>query len=241
MENNEKQTGMGVDTDNSKEPSVINVDEIKKETSETVQQVKDTIKTVNLKEDAEQAKGFLKEMWKNPIKAISNVAKNPAPYFKMAILLMTVWMLAAAITTLNISSLLSFRYLFENLVREFISAVKSGISPLLGIVILSTIVFVKDKSKKHSLTGIMSVLVIAKIPSVLAQVISVLRIFGSSVVRLTSPIGSACHVLSVVLTYFALKTLFANDDDDNFIRQFVVIYAIYCIAAVVTGLFGLYI
>lgn len=234
QENNPKTVNEGLGS--------INVDGIKKETSQTVQHVKETLKTVNLKEDTEQTKGFLKEMLKNPIGKLKSIIENPAPYMKTAMLLMIVFMLARAVHSISYR-IAGFRLnrFFDDFIGELFSALKSGVAPLLGVIVLSAIVLIRNKNKSNSLVNIMTVLIIAKIPSIIGAVISILDIFGSNVGRLTSPINSVCYILSIVLTYFALKFMFDEKDEESFIKQFAVIYGIYCIADIVVGLFGIYI
>ena len=43
----------------------VNAEDVKKETEETVNQVKDTIKNVDLKNDSKEAKGFFFSFFKN--------------------------------------------------------------------------------------------------------------------------------------------------------------------------------
>ena len=45
----------------------VNTEDLKKETSETVNQVKDAIKNVNLKNDTKEAKGFFFSFFKDPL------------------------------------------------------------------------------------------------------------------------------------------------------------------------------
>ena len=45
----------------------VNTEELKSEASSTVNQVKDTIKNVNIKKDTVEAKGFIGDMFKDPL------------------------------------------------------------------------------------------------------------------------------------------------------------------------------
>lgn len=230
QENNKKTVNEGLGS--------INVDDIKKETSQTVQHVRETLKSVNLKEDTEKTKGFLKELLKNPIGKLKSIIENPAPYMKTAMLLMIIYMVAGAANSI---SGFRFNYFLDDVIEGLFSALKGGVAPLLSIIVLSAIVLIRNKNKSNSLINIMVVLVIAKIPSIIGAVITILEIFGSNVRRLTGPINSVCYILSIVLTYFALKFLFEEKDEESFIKQFAVVYGIYCIVDVVAGLFGIYI
>ena len=82
MENEEK---FSVDTEN-----------LKAETKETVNQVKESIKNVNLKDGAEETKGLLKEMFSHPFEAVRRVATEEENVFKKAIFIMIVFIIASA-------------------------------------------------------------------------------------------------------------------------------------------------
>ena len=75
MENNEEK--FSVDTEN-----------LKQETKDTVNQVKETIKNVNFKNDAEETKGFVKEMMSNPFEAVKRVATGEENVLKKCIIIM---------------------------------------------------------------------------------------------------------------------------------------------------------
>ena len=62
----------------------VDTEQLKNETKDTVNQVKDTIKDVNFKKDAEETKGFLKEMFVNPFEAIKKVANGEENVLKKA-------------------------------------------------------------------------------------------------------------------------------------------------------------
>lgn len=220
--------------------NAINVDELKKETTETVKQFKDTIKSVNLKEDTEATKGFVKEFIKDPLATIKSIASNPTPFIKTAILLIIVWAAASALNNLTIWSL-GFKYLFRNMLDSMLSFIKGGVAPLLAMLILSGIVFVKDKKKTNSLIGVMTTLIVAQIPRIFAEVVSILTILGRNVNMITSPITKFCSVLSIILTYFAVKYLLDKEEDNSFIKEYVIIYVIYCIASIFTRFFGIFI
>ena len=49
----------------NKEEKIVNTDELKKETVDTVSKVKDTIKDIKIKDEAENTKNFMKDMVKD--------------------------------------------------------------------------------------------------------------------------------------------------------------------------------
>ena len=56
-----------------KEENKVNTEEIKKETVETAKQVKDSIKNVDIKNDAKEATGFVSAMFKDPFAKIKEI------------------------------------------------------------------------------------------------------------------------------------------------------------------------
>ena len=74
------------------EENKINTEELKSEASNTVNQVKDTIKKVDIKKDSVETKGFVMEMFKNPLDKIKDVAEDAkGKYLKYAIIALVIW------------------------------------------------------------------------------------------------------------------------------------------------------
>ena len=63
------------------ENNKINTEDLKKETKETVNKVKETIKNVDFKEDTKATKGFLKEMFSNPFEEIKKLQMEKKMFF----------------------------------------------------------------------------------------------------------------------------------------------------------------
>mgnify|MGYP003499965393 CR=1 FL=1 len=72
------------------EKNTVDTEDLKKETKETVNQVKETIKNVDLKNDAEATKGFIKEMFSNPVEAVKRAANGEEGIFKKAIIIIEI-------------------------------------------------------------------------------------------------------------------------------------------------------
>ena len=58
----------------------IDTEELKNETVNTVKEVKETIKNVDVKKDAVETKGFIKEMFTNPLEKIKNIVDYISNY-----------------------------------------------------------------------------------------------------------------------------------------------------------------
>ena len=73
----------------------LDAEELKKEAADAVNQVKDTIKNVDIRKDTLETKGFLTEMIKNPLGKIKEVAtKNDSKFLKYVIIIIAIWCVA---------------------------------------------------------------------------------------------------------------------------------------------------
>ena len=59
-----------------KEEKIVDTEDLKKETVDTVKQVKETIKKVDIKSDAKEATGFVSAMLKDPFAKIQEIART---------------------------------------------------------------------------------------------------------------------------------------------------------------------
>lgn len=219
------------------EDKKVDTEEIKKETVETVNQVKDTIKNVDIKKDAKEAKGFVSEMFRDPfakIKEIVDDKKNKN--FKLAIIFIAVWTIAVLLKSLSTE-----HWAFNILFRNIFSLVKVVIAPALGILVLSAIVYMLNKKEKRSLTTVITAITIANIPLVVSSIINLLTIFSYSAYKITTPISGLCSVITIILTYFTIKTLFKEEQNSKFLKTFVIIEAIYYVAYILISFLEIYI
>lgn len=219
------------------EENKVNTEEIKKETVETAKQVKDSIKNVDIKNDAKEATGFVSAMFKDPFAKIKEIVEDKEnKNLKLAIIFIVIWTVAVFIKALA-AKYWSFNALFRNV----LSLIKTIIAPVLGILVLSAIVYFMNKKEKKSLTTIITSITIAKIPTILASVISLLTIFSYSAYRITSPIASLCSVVTIILTYFTIKSIFNEEQNSKFLKTFVIIEAIYYVAYLIISFLEIYI
>lgn len=215
----------------------INTEEIKKETVETVNQVKDAVKNVDIKNDAKEATGFVKNMFNDPfatIRTIVDDSKNK--HFKTALIFIIIWTIVVFIKALSVKYW-SFKAIFRNV----LDLIKVVISPTLGIIIYSLVVYFMNKENKKSMVTTITAITTAKIPVIVASVISLLTIFASSAYKLTTPISSLASVISVILTYFTTKTICGEKENSKFFKKFVIIEVIYYIIYIPTSFLEIYI
>ena len=225
--------------ENKNKEQNINTEEIKKETVETVNQVKETIKNVNIKNDAKEATGFVSSMFKDPFGTLKQIVNdNTNKYLKTAIIFVIVWMVAILISKLFSVSISSFSVKIA--FSKVSSIIKAVIAPLVGVVVFSGIVYFMNKENKKSITTILTAVVTAKIPVIVASIVSLLTIIDSKISLITSPFASLCNVISIVLIYFATKTIFGEEQNSKFFKKFVKIEAIYYVVYIVVSLLGIY-
>lgn len=223
------------------EENKVNTEEIKKETVETAKQVKDTIKNVDIKNDAKEATGFVSAMIKDPFAKIKEIVEDKQnKNLKIAIIFIIIWTVAIAIKAVS-TKYWSFNAIFNTVFRNMMSVVKVSIVPILSVLVLSGIVYFMNKNEKKSLITLITSLTIAKIPTILASVISLLTIFSTSAYKITSPIASLCSVVTTILTYFTIKEIFNEKENSKFLKTFVIIEAIYYVAYLVISFLEIYI
>ncbi len=229
-----------MEENNNENNNTVNPEEILKETTETINEVKDQVKgsfkKEELKNSAKETTNFIVGMFKNPIEELKSIAKDKTnKNFKYAVILAIVWIVAVVMLKIYYSSL------SWNVLKYLLPLIKSAIAPILSILVLSLTIFTLNKNKDKSLVTIMSVVTAAKLPIVIASVVSLLRLISARVTTVTSPFASLCAVISTVLVYFGAKFILEEKDDKIYIKKFVIIESIYYIAYIVIGLLEIYI
>lgn len=217
----------------------VDTEELKSEASNTVNQVKETIKNVDIKKDSIETKGFIKDMFKNPLGKIREIAtKNTGKFLTYAIIILIIWVAAELIKrcfTLNTI------WGYSNLGKSFLSIIKATITPIISILVMSLIVFLMNTKNKKSLTTVITEIIVANIPLAIASIVSLLTIISSQITMITRPFTALCNVIAIILTYFATKALFGVEKNSDFIKKYVAIEAIYYVAYIVIASLGIYI
>ena len=199
------------------EEKKINTDELKEETKETFNKVKSEIKDANFKEETVKATNFVKEMVMSPIEAIKNVAQGNGA--KLATIIMIVIGLLISNVAYEIISLFSYSYgTLGDKLWDIITAITE---PLFLLLVPSLIIFLFNKNKKSLLTTL-STMVVAYVPAIFSNVVSIVYLLISQLSLITSPINAGLGVAQTILTYFGMKTLM-EEEDESFIVKFVII------------------
>lgn len=226
---------MSENNEEVKKEGSIDTEKLKSETSNTVNQVKDTIKNVNFKEDSLETKNFVVEMFTKPVEKIKEVVEDTTgKTFKYAIIILAVWIVVAVLKKI-------FSGVFSLPGGEALwGLLKSILTPALEILVMAVIILLFSKENKKSLTTIISTITIAKIPVVASSIITMLNYAGNQVYKITSPVSTFCSLIATILTYFAIKYLLGKEDDEA-IKSFALVEAIYLVVSFAVSFLGFYI
>lgn len=226
----------------------INKEDIKKETTETVNQVKDTLKNADLKKDSKEAKGFISSFLKDPLGELRKVTSGSGNKFlKVAIIILVIWLAAILISNVFsiasrylFSSYGSFSYFFKNFFSNILSLVKELVAPVITVAVLSGLVYGFQKNKDKSFVTIASSILIAKIPVIAAVVLNLLTIISSSFSKITIAFSGFCGILSTILLFFATKNLLEEEKSSTYFWKFALIMGIFYIVKFVLSYLGIY-
>ena len=215
-----------------------NAEVYKEETVKTFNEVKENLKNVDIKQEAQKGKGFLKDLYVSPIEKIKEIAKDSTnSYFKTIILVIAIWCIAILVK--EIVDLSSFKMFFKfNTLKAMI---KTLIEPIAEVLALSGVLFVLNKENKKSLVTTITTIGTAKIPLVISSILNLLYLISYNVSTILLPVKALLSVISIVLTYFAIKELFEIEDETKAMKKFVFCMAIYEVVAIVFYLLGIYI
>lgn len=211
-------------------------EQLKNETKDTVNQVKDTIKNVDFKKDTEETKGFLKEMFVNPFGSIKKIASGEENFLKKAFMIMIVFILAKVVC--KIISLIKYGK-YAGLGDNILGLVASFLNPIFYIVVPAVVILMINKLNKKSLTTIISTLIATQIPIVINSVIDIVEGLISGITIISSPISTALSAISVVFMYFGMRNLF-EEEKETFVKKFVVIEVISSFVLVILARIGIY-
>ena len=204
---------------------------IKKETVNTVNDVKETIKNVNIKQDTAETKSFIVSFYTNPLGTLKQIIEeNSDKYLKHTIIILIIWVVAAIITRSGIifnNITWDFGYIFGSLFKNTIDVFKSMIEPILSVLTVSIILFLFKKYNRKKLTTIITAVTTAYIPVAISQVAKILLIISSDVDKLTNTFGQFCSAITIILTYFVAKDVLGIEKHSEFIKKFLIIEAIH--------------
>ena len=208
-------------------------EEVKGETINTFNQVKDTMKNTDFKEEAKNTKGFLLELMSDPIGLISSVAKGERSILKTGLFLMVV--------TIAINIIESVIRVFRYSGFHFMTFVRDITYPVVYVFLFAVIILLLNKNNKKSLLTILEVILIAYIPTIINNAIGLVTtiVYNSTLSSIVGCLTGAIALVGTVLKYFGTKELFGEEDTSKMIRTFFVVMLIHQIGMFVIGLTNL--
>ena len=245
MEENNENTQNNENVQNN---SSINKEEIKSEVKDTVSGVKEAVKSTNLKDEANAAKNFFSNFFKTPYTEMKKIVSSPKSFLKIAIIVFVVWVVAELIDgIISVADSYSYSY-YANIfsymrssLRDLFDILWALLGPAIIVALLSVIIYLFMKEKKKSYLTIMTTIVAAKIPVILASVVSLLGSISTEILKITNSFSNICSVVSTVLVYFAIKALYDEEDDNKVAKTFLITMAIYYGILLILKFFNIYI
>lgn len=221
-----------------KEKSKISeeAENIKNETKDTINKVKDKVKNTDFKKDADETTSFVKEMFLNPIDAVKRAANEESIIGKV-IILMIVFIAATVLGTIislvKYSSLFSFGH---NILRFVLSFVR----PIITVLVPSIVILLFNRENKKNLITVISTVVVAYIPRIINSVLVILDLLISKITLVTSPLETALAAITIILGYFGVKELFGKDDNTEMLKKYAIILFVSELILVVLTEIGIY-
>ena len=194
----------------------VSAEELKEETKQTFNKVKDEIKDANFKAETIEATNFVKDMFMDPVGAVKNVSNEVGPK------LITVIMLVIGVMLSNLLKNIMWAFgnsnIFDSL-WEIITSLTSGVCIIL---VPAFIAYVFNRNSDRTLLTSISLMAMANVPTIFVNLLTALTRIVPKLAGIVGVLNQGLNVAHVVLTYFALKT-FCKEEDDLFIFKFVII------------------
>lgn len=215
----------------------VDTEDLKNETKDTVNQVKETIKNVDLKKDAEATKGFVKEMFSNPIEAVKRASSGEEGILKKVII----------IVLLHIVVMCAYKiidvirdYGITQILFHLDKIIWYSTKPLVSIILFSLIIYIMNKNNKKTLTVIASTMVVATIPLVIFDLLELIRMVThgvSAVAIFTNSLSTMFFGIYTIIAYFGMKEIFGITEENKAIKKFSLVQLI--VAALLFVLYSL--
>lgn len=200
----------------------IDTDELKNETKDTVNQVKEVFSNGDFKEKTTEATHFVKGAFTNPFETIEEIATEKNEVFSKTVLLIFLFVILSFAT----SVFGVFRLTHFNFLKEFSSFISSITTPVLFILVPSVVIYLFNISNRRKMTTVISTVTTCYIPIIIASACLLLRKIVPDFSLVTDPVILTCKALSVILLYFGIKNILDENDDKHYMKKFLLIYVI---------------
>ena len=200
--------------------------ELKKEATDTLNETKEQIKNINIKEEAQKGKGLVGKLLKDSTGTIKEIVKDEKnQFYKTAILVVCIW-----IVIVLLKEILSC-IVYEFHTFKILRTIKIIIAPILKIIAMSIIIHMLNKENKQAVA-------IAKIPVVISSCLGFLTYISSNITYITNPISSLLSIISTILMFFVVKEMF-EEENEKALKTFIKVEAIYYIVVFAFSFLGI--
>jgi len=215
----------------------VNTDDIKSEARKTVNSVRESVMNVDFKEEAKTTRGFISSLFNDPLATLKTVAtENRSSRFKNAVFIVIIWLIASLLVCMG-SANWSWQAFFPNILLF----IKTILAPVCGLIAMSAIVYMMGAQQKNkSMISILTLVTIAALPLVCADVLDLVRLFSTEVNKILNPVNYFAQVLTIVFMYFGLKDLLGIEDHSKFLKKFMIIESLYFLVYFVLSFLGIY-
>lgn len=194
----------------------VSAEELKEETKQTFNKVKDEIKDANFKEETIEATNFVKEMFMDPVGAVKNVTNEVGPK------LITVIILVIGVMLSNLLKNIIWAVGVESIGDSLWKIITSLTGGLCVVLVPAFIAYLFNRNSERSLLTSISLMAMANVPTIIINILNAISRFVYKLAGIIGVLNQGLEVAHIVLTYFALKT-FCKEEDDLFIFKFVII------------------
>ena len=223
--NNEKEFAVSYDKE-----------ELKNQAKDTVNQVKESFKNTNFKDEANKTKGFVLKMISAPASAIKEVISENENYFSNAVMLVVAYMIAKLVqyvVYVGTSSYADFK-LGEALIRVA--------NPILFILAVTVPTYLF--AEKKNITTIISAIAVSRVPAIISCLAVALetiiyKILSLSIISYAfSAVTSALSFIGTALLFLAISGFVSKDngEDKQFRKVAVIMLVAYVIIEILTVL-----
>jgi len=195
----------------------IDEEEIKNETKDTVNQVKDSIKNSDFKTNVNETKGLIKDLILSPIEAVKRAANGEENLLPKAIILMIAFIVAYL--GYNMSTIATTVKFSTKIFRIIISI----IYPVLYVAVPAFMVLLLNKKNKKPLIRNICTMVVVSVPEIVGYLVIILGTLINGITVLTQPVATALSALTIILMYFGIKELLGEEDEKKAVTKFIVI------------------
>ena len=172
----------------------IDTDELKNETKDTVNQVKEVFSNGDFKEKTTETTHFVRGAFTDPFETIEEIATEKNEVFSKTVLLILLFVILSFAT----SVFGVFRVTHFNFLTEFSSFISSITTPVLFILVPSIVIYLFNIKNRRKMTTVISTITTCYIPIIIASACMLLRKIVPDLAIVTNPVILTCKALSII-------------------------------------------